>query len=49
VPLFETANGGLVGPGGEFVYTLQKDANGRVTSVTMTRYGNEVWRAKRVQ
>ena len=48
VPLFETPNGGLVGPGGEFLYTLEKDPDGRVRTVTMTRYGAEVWRAKRV-
>jgi hypothetical protein len=48
VPLFETPDGGLVGPGGEFVYTFQRDPGGRATSVTMTRYGKPLWSAKRV-
>jgi hypothetical protein len=47
VPLFETPGGGLVGPGGEFVYSFERDSNGRATTVTMTRYGKTVWRAKR--
>ena len=49
VPLFETPDGGLVGPGGEFVYVLAKDAAGQVTTVTMTRDGKDVWRAKRIK
>jgi hypothetical protein len=47
VPLFETPGGGLVGPGGEFVYSFERDSNGRASTVTMTRYGKTVWRAKR--
>ena len=48
VPLFETPDGGLVGPGGEFVYTLERNAAGRTAAVTMTRYGKQLWRANRV-
>ena len=47
VPLFETPSGGLVGPGGEFVYTFERDASGRAIALTMTRYGKPVWRGKR--
>lgn len=49
VPLFETRDGGLIGPGDEFVYTFQRDASGRATWVTMTGYGKPVWTAKRVE
>jgi TonB family protein len=49
VPLFETPDARLLlGPGGEFVYWFDRDANGRATTVTMTRYGKQVWRATRV-
>jgi ketosteroid isomerase-like protein len=47
VPLFETPDGRLLGPGGEFVYTFERDPSGRASAVTMTRYGKPVWRAKR--
>jgi hypothetical protein len=46
--LFETPDGDLVGPGGEFAYRLERDASNRVTAVTMTRYGKQMWRATRI-